>query len=183
MIGFYVFSAILGGVLVLVSIFAGHHDADATLDVDHDIDHGGHDLATWLPFFSLRFWTYFFAATGATGLLLTKFSGSSDPTVAAISLGTGLVCGLLVVFAVRYLSRYDSDSSTKVDDLLGMEARVIVAVRQDQPGKIRCTVKGETLDLLALAQDDTILEAGSEAIIVGMESDKARIVPRAVLYG
>jgi hypothetical protein len=189
MLGFYIFSAIVGGVLVLVNVFVGshghdfeaHHDFDH--GADHDSGHGESDHTFWLPFFSLRFWTYFFAATGAVGLLLTKLSGSGEPTTGIISIATGLVCGLSVALAVRYLSRYNSDSSARMDDLLGMEAKVLVTVRQNSPGKVRCHLKGDTIDLLALAQDDTVLEAGSDAIIVAIEDDRARVVPRAVLYG
>jgi hypothetical protein len=190
MLGFYIFSAIVGGILVLVNVFVGGHghDFEGGHDfdhggADHDSDHGDADHGLWLPFLSLRFWTYFFAATGAVGLLLTKLSGSGEPTTGIIALATGLVCGLSVAIAVRYLSRYDSDSAAKMDDLLGMEAKVLVTVRQDSPGKIRCHLKGDTIDLLALAQDDAILEVGSDAIIVAIEDDRARVVPREVLYG
>ena len=185
MIGFYLFSAIAGGVLLVVSAMVGHHghDFDGHADLDADAGHGLGGAIAWLPIFSLRFWTYFLAATGATGLLLTRFSGTDPAIVMWLSIGTGLACGLVVVFLIRMLTRYDSDSSARVDDLLGLDAKVLVRISQNVPGKVRCVLKGDTLDLLALSQDETVLEAGSDAIIVAMENDKARVVPREALYG
>lgn len=186
MIGFYILAAIAGGVLVGVNVLTGGHSHEFDTDVQADLDHGGHDSANpslWLPFFSLRFWTYFFATTGLTGLLLTYMTALQEPTTLMASLSTGFLCGLAVALAVRFLSRYDSDSATNVGDLLGTEAKVLVTVRKDIPGKVRCHLRGDTLDLLALAQEEEELAPGSDVVIVAIEGDRAMVVPRAALYG
>lgn len=185
MLGFYIVSAIVGGVLILVNVISGGHSHDFDVHADApDLDHGGHDIdhSLWLPFFSLRFWTYFFGAMGVTGLLLTYLTRATEPSIGILAGVTGLACGMMVVVIMRYLRRYDSNSSANLDELLGLEAKVLVTVRQNTPGKIRCAIKGETLDLLALSQEDSVIEAGSDAIIVAIEDDRARVVPRAVLF-
>ena len=62
----YAVSAIVAGVLVVLSLFgadhSGGHDAEAGFDASHDApdlhhEAGDHDVSTgpWLPFLSLRF--------------------------------------------------------------------------------------------------------------------------------
>ena len=79
----------LGGVLIVASIVLGDTDTDVDLDVDADVDldvgldgdqdalivlkdpgDAVADAGIWLPFFSLRFWTFALAGFGASGLLL-----------------------------------------------------------------------------------------------------------------
>ena len=88
MLPIYLVTLIVGGVLVLVSVFLGDSDTDADvaadIDVDADLDlaagadvdaDGSLDvglidaLQAWLPFTSMRFWTFFAAFFGLTGSL------------------------------------------------------------------------------------------------------------------
>ena len=72
-------------------------DADIDVDADHsiaDIVHAGGDAAhdaLWLPFFSLRFWTFSLASFGLTGTLLQLLIG-----VTAVVLPASLVTGMAV---------------------------------------------------------------------------------------
>lgn len=200
MFAIYIVSAVVGGFLVLLSaIGGGEHGADGVHEfdgggigdgeLDHDFGHHGSDhdggAGTWIPFLSLRFWTYFLGAFGVTGLLLTKVANLPEPFSAWLSAGTGALCGLTIAYAMRLVQRAEADSSAKIDEMLGTEAKVLVPIHPNQPGKIRFTLKGETIELLALSNDDDAdqIGAGADVVIVAIEKDRARVVPRAALYG
>ena len=189
MIPIYIVSAIVGGGLVLVSAFTGHGHQDMGPDHDAGPDHGdaehGHDgqaeAHIWLPFLSLRFWTYFFASFGVAGLLLTKAGGLFEPVVGTISAGTGLTVGILISYLMRIARRMEADSSPKTQDFLGATCRVVVTVRPGSAGKIRVNIKGETIEMLALPNDDETLEIGTEAVIIALENDRVRVMSAASL--
>lgn len=191
MIPIYIVSAIVGGGLVLVSAFMGHgdgglgHDAPDHGGFDHgdlDHDHDAHaDAHLWIPFLSLRFWTYFFAAFGIVGLMLTRFVAVGEPATGIIAGGTGLVAGLLISALMRVARRMETDSSAKTQDFLGATGIVVVAIRPSSEGKIRVNIKGEIIELLAQPSEGETLEIGSEAVIITMENDRARVMSRASL--
>jgi membrane protein implicated in regulation of membrane protease activity len=186
MLTVYIICAIVGGGLILVTAFTGGGDHDAGHDIGHDADVGhdvshdsGHDGADgpWLPFFSVRFWTYLIGVFGSVGLLLTLLSDSREPTTALLSAGTGLLSGLVAATLVRWLSTHESDSTAREADFLGQRARVTVPIRENQLGRIRTTVKGELLDILATAEEPKALAEGSEVVIIGMENGRATVMP------
>ncbi len=188
MISFYIVSAIVGGILVIASaFFGGEHDAhfgDAhigdfpTGDTDmHGAD--GSDSAhsdLWMPFFSLRFWTYLFTFFGVTGLLLTNFT-SLSPTAATAAAGlTGLAAGLIVSFTLHSIRRNESDSLTTIKDIVGAEGRVLVPIRKNQPGKIRCDIKGSFIDMTAVTNEDFPMEIGTRVLVVSVDGQQAGVV-------
>jgi membrane protein implicated in regulation of membrane protease activity len=196
MLAFYILMGLVGGGLILLSAFGGHdHAVDhAGADFDGDLA-GGHDLHIepshhgdvpasdiWLPFLSLRFWTYFAALTGVLGTLLTLLTELSPPIIAILSFGIGAVSGLSVAYAIRYLQLSESDSSVSGTDLLGADARVTVPIRPGSEGKIRCTVKGETIDLLAVSDGDATLPVGADVVIVALEGATARVEPKGNMW-
>src|SRR5690349_10121353 len=101
MLTVYIVSAVVAGVLVLLSLLGiGHevgHDLNFEVahEVDHDADHGD-GAGLWMPFFSMRFYTYFFAAFGTTGLLLHFLTTTPSMIALWISVGVGLFSGLSV---------------------------------------------------------------------------------------
>ena len=191
MLTLYIITAIVGGAMVLISALAGGHDADA--DVDHDFDHdtdvdqdAGHDVdhgGTWLPFFSMRFWTFLLATFGVTGTALSLMSDTPSATVLAWSIALGLIMGLAVSFLMRALKLASANSSVSQSDLLGMEAFVTVPIRGGLMGRVRCNVKGEDLDLHATTDEESILGEGEKVVIVEMADGKARVIPREDVFG
>lgn len=177
----YIVSALVGGLLIIMSVLGGIHHGDSDFHADgHTVDHG-HDNSDahegpWIPFFSVRFWTYFATTFGICGLLLGQLVKTPEPTAAMLSGGAGLVVGLLVAYGMRALSRTDTDSSIAPKDLMGREAMVVVAIRGRDPGRVRVSVKGEILELLATSEEDFDLEAGSRALVVDMEGDKVKVM-------
>lgn len=186
MLTLYIISAIAGGVLVLVSAFLGDHDHDMDHDSDVHVEAEGHDSdheGPWLPFFSLRFWTYLAAAFGFTGLLLTWLTDLNSGSTLLWSLATGLFVGLAVSLLMNQLRRMGADSSVQTSDLLGLEARVTAPIRGTTLGKVRCNVKGEQLDVLASTDMDRVFEDGETVVIVEMIDGRARVLPREDVFG
>ena len=193
MLTLYIITAIVGGALVLISALAGGHDADADVDhdfdhdadVDHDADHGhdGDHGDAWLPFFSMRFWTFLLATFGVTGTALTLLTSAPAPTVLAWSIALGLIMGLTVSFLMRALKLAAADSSVAQSDFLGIEGRVTVPIRGALMGSVRVNVKGEELDLHATAQDEAVFSEGDRVVIVEMADGRARVVPREDVFG
>jgi membrane protein implicated in regulation of membrane protease activity len=184
MLTVYILAAIVGGILVLASaLLGGEHDThfggDAHFgDTDfHNIggDDGIHS-DIYLPFLSLRFWTYFAACMGVTGLLLTNFTNYSSPVVAIAALGTGLVAGYAVTFVMKAINQRESDSGIKEDHLVGKEARVLVGINSASEGKIRLDVKGELVDMTAFTSEANALLPGDRALVVSIENGKANVV-------
>lgn len=177
----YAVSAIVAGVLVVLSLFGadhgGGHDADGDLDLDLHHDLGNHDVSTgpWLPFLSLRFWTYFFAGFGANGLLVSWLTATTAPLVIGLSLVVGLLCGFGVSYALRTLRSTESTSGAKAGDLLGKEGEVQVTIRGATPGRIRVNVRGDIIDYLATTEEPEPIEPGSSVVVLGLTGDRVLV--------
>ena len=184
MLTVYILAAIVGGILVLASaLMGGEHDThfggDAHFgDADFQgIDgHEGIHSDVYLPFLSLRFWTYFAACFGVTGLLLTNFSSASVVTVAVVAVVTGIVAGFATHAIMSRMRDAESDSGVKVEHLVGREGRVLVRVAPGNEGKIRLDVKGELVDLTAFTQEDIPLIPGDRALVVSIDEGRANVV-------
>ncbi len=188
----YIVTAILGGVLIVVSLFGGDHDHSVELDGDLGVEAGidvagGHSIDTdfdvWLPFFSLRFWTYLCLAFGATGLLFTLLTDMHAVPVAVVASSVGLLMGFGVSVALRWLQKSQTSSAVSERELLGVEARVLVPLKTGSSGKIRATLKGEMIDLLAITDEGQEIAAGEQVMIVDVENDRARVVRRSAFFG
>ena len=94
-----------------------------------------------------------------------------------------LLVGLLVAYGMRALSKQDLDSSVSHKELMGKEAQVLVAIRPGQLGRVRLSVKGEIIDVIAQSDEADAIEAGASAIIVDMEGDRVKVVSRESVFG
>ncbi len=191
MFTFYIVSAIVAGLLILISVLSGHGGGEGTLshDFSHELAHDtGHEITPqesghgvdhagiWIPFFSLRFWTYFFAAFGTIGVLLEVLNLSYGFSTFWWALAGGGVAGLTVSGLFEALKEGESNTDIGTRDLLGLEATVLVGLDQDRKGKVRCMVKGEMIDVLAISERSDGLLAGEKVVIVSMENDIAHVM-------
>ena len=191
MFTFYIVSAIVAGLLVLISVLSGHGGGEGSVshDFSHEIAHGGeHEVAhaesehgvdhagIWIPFFSLRFWTYFFAAFGTIGILLESMNLSKGLSAFWWALVGGGVTGLAVSGLFQILRQGESNTDVGTKDLLGLEATVLVGLDQGRKGKVRCIVKGEMIDVLAVCERADGLLPGEKVVIVSMENDVAHVL-------
>ncbi|MCC7538331.1 MAG: hypothetical protein IT379_19050 [Deltaproteobacteria bacterium] len=177
----YIFSLVVGGILLAASILLGGKDphVEGNLEGHGDADKGGgeHGDAGLLGLFlSLRFWTFFAAFFGLTGVLmrgLAVLPGEIGPLAAAV--GMGLVSGLAVQLVVRKIGRSSLNSAIGVDDFVGQSAKVVLPVARGDVGKVRVTVKGQDIDVIATTDDDEKLEAQEEVLVVEMREGTARV--------
>jgi membrane protein implicated in regulation of membrane protease activity len=196
MLTFYIISGVVGLALIVMSLFGGEgHGHDHDISNGHGVDvshpeaaqpgdsHGTEGAGPWIPFFSIRFWTYFFGAFGLCGVLLSLLIKTPEPMAAMMSGGTGLVIGLIVSYSMRLLQKSNLDSSVSPAELMGKEAQVVVALRPGQIGRVRLSVKGEILELLATCDEPISMEMGSFAVIVDMDGDRVKVVSRETVYG
>lgn len=194
----YLFSVIVGGVLLASSIFLGGHDdadidadggGDLDIDADADVeleadadgfdkDVGAHgDLGGFLfLFLSLRFWTFFATFFGLTGLTLDMFELVSAPWIGlALALGMGFGTGIGAMSLIRKLSRDTTGRTTSSRDYIGKTARVVVPFEGERVGKVRVDIKGSSVDLLATGLEDEGFSGKEEVLIVEMDGVHARV--------
>lgn len=201
MLAAYIVAAIVGGGMIVFSALAGlgaHADMGGS-DFSHDVDTGqggfdhsgpethdasqdgdnGHDAdqgtgALWLPFFSVRFWTYAVGTFGLIGSILSLTRVSIEPATLAISISSGVLMGTIAAVVVRTLAKAEHASAANQDDFLGALAKVTVSIGE-LPGKVRTSVRGDIIDFVALGEQGEHFDQGEEVMIVGIEGDKARV--------
>ncbi len=203
MLSVYLIALLVGGFLLALSVFGGsdmdadadvHADFDADVHADFDADvHADLDgdvhaevssgvdfVLAWLPFASLRFWTFFGAFFGLTGVVMTvgKFVGKG--TALGLSIGVGYICGFGITTVLRKLMANDVNSSLSPKDLTGVVGEVVLPIRRGETGKIRLQLKGRVIELLAETDEETELSRGQRCMIYEMTDDGAAMVARTV---
>lgn len=196
----YVGALVLGGGLLVVSALMGGDDhdadldhdidADADLDADADVDadHDGHvpvGDAMWLPVLSIRFWTFFLAFFGLTGLSLEGLRvaglvGAPWGVVLGLSIVAGVASGWLVSKIIQQL-KHEKVSSEVVPehDYAGKAAEVLLDVAPGDPGLVRLDVKGVSIDVTAVLATPDVgpFKRGTKVIVLGFEHGKVRVAP------
>lgn len=190
MLTVYIVTAVVGGIMILAAALMGH--GDASVDAHADFHIGDHDLShdhnfdgaegVWMHLFSIRFWTYLCATFGTVGALLTLLTDSKEPAIGFISLATALIAAGAIVALFATLKARESNSKAALIDLIGSAGKVLVTVRKDQPGKVRCEIKGESLDLLALTEGEEVIAPGTEVVILNVENDRAIVASRTSIF-
>lgn len=180
-------------------------DLDADADVDGDVGHVGgvhvggmddHDVTAlqetvqqtaadsalwfWLPFLSLRFWSFGAAAFGATGLGLTLASIGDVPTAIVASL-MGYVTGLGSSWAFRQLKRDMVTGDTTLKRFVGEQATVVLTIRPGQVGSIRLTSSAGDVEVPATTRDKGELPRGSAVIVAGFTDRVADVTSMPAL--
>ena len=200
----YVGALVVGGGLLVVSAVLGGKDLDADHDVeldadadvdadldadaDADADHDGHvgvGDALWLPVLSIRFWTFFLAFFGLTGLSLEGLRvgglvGAPWGVVLALSIVAGFVSGWVVSRIVQQLKQAKVSSEVVPEhDYAGKAAEVLLDVAPGDPGLVRLDVKGVSVDVTAVLASPEVgpLRRGSKVIVLAYEQGKVRVAP------
>jgi membrane protein implicated in regulation of membrane protease activity len=177
----YIASGIIGIVLISAGAIAGVAEADTDIDAhgietDHGFDTG------FIPFFSLRFWSYFLSGFGLLGILLTYFRLANPTMIIAYAIGIGLSLGFITHWFIRYAKKHQSGSILSSVDFEGVSARVIVAIRPSEPGKVRVTHEGEAIDLIAFAEGDEEIPYGSQVLITSRSGNTVRVMNSSKIF-
>ena len=131
----------------------------------------------WRSVLNIRFWTYFLAFFGLIGFLLTVLWFSIEPCTFLISLAFGGLGGAGVAATWAALKRGESNSAVSASHLIGTMGPMIVACRPGEPGKVRLTVKGELIDMMAISASGAVLERGTQVTVIDLEGNYARVTP------
>lgn len=186
MIGLYIFSAILGAGLLLVSFGDdGTSDAGGDASAGHDADvasgGGGHLGGLLFGFFKPRNLIFFLAAFGITGALLT-WTGSGATTTAIASSAMGIGAMLLTHAIFTWLRRNESAVDVVGERALeGSLGRVVIPVGPGERGRVACSIAGREVHVVARLAPGSAetLEAGREVLVVRMDDGEAEISPYA----
>ena len=175
MFSLYLFSLVVGGGMLLFSLFGGH-DGDGHGHVGHDTH--GHDA---LKFFSIRTLTYFLFAFGGVGAVLSKsWSWAAAPIVLALAIVAGLFVGAAVTLTFGYLQRTESGSRESEDSFVGLTGRVTVPISGGSGlGKVLVERGGRTFELMArpLETDGHTPAKWKAVVVVEMQRGTAVVMP------
>jgi len=158
------------------------HDISLAADAEPGVD-AGFDLGFWMPFLSLRFWTYFAAFFGLTGTLLTSLAMASVIPTLLVSLVMGLGCGTTAATVVKYLQKTSGGGHEDVASFRGKLGTVVLGARDGERGRVRINMPGETVSLPAVMEGGRELLNGSRIVILKVEAGLAEVMacPDAVL--
>lgn len=194
MLPIYIFCFIIGGIFVALAALAGLDGVDFDHDFDADIEvrdksqtaQEGKNIFTnirqrrritlWLPFLTIKFWTFGSCFFGLTGILLSLVTGMSDLAIAQVSVAVGVVCGTSMVWVLRNLGRHQADSLIRPNDLIGVSGKVVIPFDSQTKGKVQLTLKGSTIDFVAFTEDRTGFKKGDRVFIVGLKNNQLWVV-------
>lgn len=181
MFALYVFSLVLGGGFLAVSLLGDVLDgAGAEVDLDTDLggDGQGHDTHA-SKLFSLRTLVYVLFGFGAAGTVLS-LTGGGAATVAAFATAAGALSGVLIHLAFRYLERTESGAPAGDASFIGLSASVTLPLSATTPGQVAVERGGRRTVLRALPQSsggDPDPSGWRSVVIVDMTDGVARVAP------
>ena len=165
------------------------HDFDADVEFKDAppgkgeiIAKGKRNRRFWLPFLSVRFWTFGLCFFGLAGLLLFVVQPTMPKAIALIiSLAFGIFCGWSVALAMRSLQEAKIDSLVRTSDLIGLSGTVEIPFDKSSKGKVRLNVKGSLVDLAAFTEENKEFALGEEVFVVGVENNKLWVVSQEAI--
>lgn len=129
----------------------------------------------WLGIFtSLRFYMFAAIGLGVVGAPVTAFGLSPAGPTLAVALLTAFGLGTLASLGFRLLGRQTLSSGATQEELVGHVGRVLVACERGRRGKVRLTVRGQTLDFVATT-DETRIEPGMAVIVEAVEDGRLHV--------
>jgi membrane protein implicated in regulation of membrane protease activity len=158
----------------------GHGDAHAPAQAG---SHGAGHASSWidgasalaLSLFSLQLWTYLLAFGGITGLLLRWVAKVPEPLAGLCALGVGLGTAVTARKVLRRLSSGSDSGTVDGNRLVGSTAQVLIPAPAGGTGKVRLVARGQTVDLLARANEGHALEEGAEVLILDIKDGIADV--------
>ena len=181
----YIFSVVVGGGILALSLFGDFFDSDVDadagvdLDADADVAVDGTEIARLL---SLRALVYVLFGFGGAGLVLHLIWGGAQPVLtAAIAAGMGLGSGALVTTVFGYLKRTEAGAIQGEAALVGLRGEVVMAIAAGDTGEVRIR-SGERQYRMRARSDDleggeAALEAGRVVMVVDVKDGMAYVAP------
>lgn len=176
----YAVAFVLGAGILLIQVLSGDDGHDGGLG--HDL--GGHDFGSDAgggphPYegpglMSLRSLSYGVFAFGFVGGTLHVLGLASREGALAAALASGLVATLLVGLMFRRLADPAVSGEAGLHEARGARGRVLVACARGRSGKVRVTLKGQSVDMLATTDEDEI-PAGADVVIDDVRDTVAHV--------
>lgn len=188
MMAVYLFSLIVGGGLLLLSLLGGEGgdlEVDGALELDGlgdaaDVGGAGDapDASAASKIFSLRGLIYALFGFGGTGVALTGLGiGGSSTLVSAIV--TGILSGAMVSIVFGYLRRTDSGAKVGDEALEGLTGHVVLPMDAESPGAV-VVIRGERRLRLRALPHSTVEgdpSAWKRVLVVEVQDGVARVTP------
>ena len=180
----YLASLVIGLGILVVQVASGgrggHHDFGHAGGhaADHEMARVGHagDDGPLAVVLSFRFWIFALLGFGLSGSLL-HFLALAGPSSAAIIAGAaGLASGAFAALVIRSVTRSSASSSVNLSEAVGREARVLVACAKGRTGQVRIALRGQSVDLLASTDEESI--ARGEPVLIEEVRDGVAQVSR-----
>lgn len=175
MFSLYLFALIVGGGLLVFSLFGSDHHGGDIGGGHHGLD--GDNPVQWL---SLRTLTYFLFVFGGVGAILSKtWSAAAAPLVLLLAVVAGLGVGATVSVAFRYLSKTDTGIRESEDSFVGLSGRVTLPFGSGGVGKVLVHRGDRTYELLARPLDSAAKGSAQwkSVIVVEMNRGTALVAP------
>lgn len=128
----------------------------------------------WLPFASLRFWTFGSCFFGLTGVALTQLAGVGEPVAALASLGVGLAAGTGTAWLVHRLRR-PVGAVGSARGWVGVIGELTHPLAPGQLSKVRVRLPGRApRELLAeLADHERALPRDCKVVVLDFRDGRA----------
>lgn len=169
----YLFALIVGGGLLVFSLFG---DSDG-----HGAHAGhGHDAGDAVQWLTLRTAIYFLFVFGGVGAVLSKtWHTAASPLVAVLALVAGLGVSAVVSATFKYLRSTDSGFRESDDSFIGLSGQMVLPFGAGGSGKVLVTRGDRTFELLARPFEGSIGDpAGWKAVVVlEMQRGSAVVAP------
>lgn len=162
MTNLYLFALVLGGITLVATVALGKGDAPTRRRS---------------PLASPRFWTFGLTFFGLTGLVLEALRVVDEAhLVAGLAAAVGVCTGVLAHAILGGLGRSETSTAADERDFVGKTGRVLVPFGADGLGKVRLTIKGTTVDVLARTDEAEPFVAGETALIIHMQDTVAAVL-------
>jgi hypothetical protein len=173
MLSLYLFSLLVGGVLLAAAAFGSHHAHDSGDDFDHS-----HDTDGAAKLLSLRTLTYFLFVFGGVGGGLS-WAGVNRWLALPLALALGLTVAAGVAFVFRYLSRTDSGERSGEDSFVGLQGRVVLPIGAGGLGKVMVRRGDRMFELVARPLDASATGTPNwkAVVVVEMNRGTALVAP------
>ena len=166
---------------------AGAHDLSGHDGAPHDASAHHVSGLSKLPFFSMRFWSFFAACFGLSGVLLSMLS-VGEPLRSGGSAVLGAGVGWLAAWVFDKLRATPVSGEVNMLRITGHEAQAVLPISSAERGKIGLSVSGQYMELPARTSDGVPIEAKQKVLVVSVEEGVATVtsipvLPEAVKQG
>jgi hypothetical protein len=173
MLPLYLFSLLVGGILLAVAAFGGDHGHHGAGDPHADHENGA-------KFLSLRTLTYFLFVFGGVGSALTwAWKGAASIVVVPLAFVSGVAIAGVVGFTFRYLSRTESGARDTEESFVGLSATVVLPIGAGGLGKVVVQRGDRAYELVARPLDAGAPGSTSwkSVVVVEMNRGTALVAP------